>query len=192
MSWAEFYTCCWIFCEDVGIDISIVWNKDLRLSFLLLFGVCIMNKVIMVLLLEFRSVVVTNESVILLRRLVWALTNGWTVDRIMLEGGLSWINKHCLVFRFPVQYSNIWCSWWYLCWRVTKWHLGTATSGFVISIIFFRDRYHHDLCIKAYLILSSVLGHSGYLLVVLVVLAISYCCGLDGGEFLNECNNLGL
>ena len=40
-------------------------KRDSLLSFLFLFAVCIMNKVIMVLLLEFCSVVVTTDGVVL-------------------------------------------------------------------------------------------------------------------------------
>ena len=54
----------------------------------------------------------------------------------------------------------------------------------VISIIFFRN-----LCHKAYLALSFVLGQPGYLSVVLVGLAISCCCGPDCVVVLNECDN---
>ena len=54
----------------------------------------------------------------------------------------------------------------------------------VISIIFFRDQYYRDLGIEAYLVLSFVLGNSGYLLLLPVGLAISCCCDPDRGVFL--------
>ena len=58
----------------------------------------------------------------------------------------------------------------------------------VISIILFRYCCHCELCIKAYLVLSSVLGHSGYLLVMIGGLAISCYCGPDSGPFLKKGN----
>ena len=60
MLWSESHNHCRIIDEIVGITVSILGNNDLLLSFLFLLGVSIMNKVIVVLLLEFRSTWVTN------------------------------------------------------------------------------------------------------------------------------------
>ena len=71
-----------------------------------------MNKVTMVFLLDFCSVVVTNEGVILMWvwRWVWAL-DGFAGDGIIcVGGGLSWVNKYCLFLGFPVYYIYIECS----------------------------------------------------------------------------------
>ena len=65
MTWAECHSYCSEISEGVESALSVAGNKDPLLSFLLLLGiVCIMDKVIMVLLLEFHSALVPNGGVI--------------------------------------------------------------------------------------------------------------------------------
>ena len=54
----------------------------------------------------------------------------------------------------------------------------------VISINFFRDCCHLGLCLQNYLVLLYVLGYSGYLTIMHVVLLVSCCCDMDHVVFL--------